>query len=87
MMQQKTYVVVPFERIGMMLGPRQAIVCNGPAQARIVAQEIAPRVAGVAILMREIDPETGDGKDTVLAEAGAVPSTFPISTNWSVMLH
>jgi hypothetical protein len=86
-MLQKAYVVVPFERIGTTLGPRQAIVCNAPAQARVVAQEIASRVAGVAILMREIDPDTGDDKDTVLAEVGAVPPTFPTSTNWSVRLH
>jgi hypothetical protein len=86
-MQQKAYLVVPFERIGVTLGPRQAIVCSAPVQARVVAQQIASRVAGVAILMRETDPDTGDDRDTVIAEVGAVPPAFPTSTNWSVRLN
>jgi hypothetical protein len=52
-----------------------------------VAQSIAPRVAGVAILAREFDPETGDDRDTIVAEFGAIPPAFPEGTNWTVRLN
>ena len=83
----QTYVVVPFERIGVTIGPRQAMVFEAPIQARLFAQQLAPRVAGIAILERHIDPETGDDKDTVLAEFGAVPPGFPSKIDWSLRLN
>ena len=83
----RAYVVVPFERHGIQLGPRQAFMCVAAAQARQVAQQIAPRVAGVAILERVFDPETGDDKDTLIAEIGAVPPTFPSGSNWTLRLN
>jgi hypothetical protein len=86
-MTDRAYVVVPFERNGAILGPREAYMCCAPAEARRVAQQLAPRVAGVAVLMREIDPETGDNADTLVAEIGAVPPNFPDSTSWSVRLN
>ena len=84
---ERAYVVVPFERHGIHLGPRQAFMCVAVAQARQVAQQLAPRVAGVAILERHVDPETGDDKDTLIAEIGAVPPAFPSSSNWTMRLN
>lgn len=81
-----SYVVVPFERIGDRIGPRQAFMFAAPVQAKFAARQIAARVAGVAVLERRTDPETGDESDTVLAEYGAVPPGFPSGANWSLRL-
>ena len=83
----RAYVVVPFQRQGIHLGPRQAFMCLAVAQARQVAQQLAPNVAGVAILEREVDPETGDDKDTLIAEIGAVPPAFPSGVDWTIRLN
>lgn len=87
MTNPRVYVVVPFERHGIYLGPRQAFMCQAAAQARVVAQQIAPRVAGVAILERELDLDTGDDKDTLIAEIGTVPPAFPNGITWTVLLN
>lgn len=81
------YVVVPFERLGSTLRASKVVMCDAPAQARLVAEQFAPRVAGVAIVQRDSDPETGDEQDTVLVEIGAVPPSFPAGANWSVRLN
>ncbi len=86
-MSTKSYIVVPFHRMGPVIGPSQALVCSGAPHAQSVAQSIAPRVAGVVILAREIDPETGDDRDTIVAEFGAIPPAFPEGTNWTVRLN
>lgn len=81
------YVVVPFERHGITIGPRQAFLFDAVMPARIAAEQLAPRVSGVAILQREVDPETGDDKDTLIAGFGAVPPSFPASADWSLKLN
>lgn len=86
-MLNRAYVVVPFERFGTILGPKRVLMCDQPAHARMVAQQLASLVAGVAILQREIDPETGDDRDTLIAEIGAIPPSFPTSATWSVRLN
>ncbi|MEW5965045.1 MAG: hypothetical protein AB1749_15975 [Pseudomonadota bacterium] len=83
---ESAYLVVPFQRIGKRLGPVQAFMFDAPAPARLAAWQLAPRVAGVAILERRFDPETGD-KDTVVAEIGLVPPAFVEHADWSVRLH
>ncbi|MEZ5854253.1 MAG: hypothetical protein R3D67_05690 [Hyphomicrobiaceae bacterium] len=86
-MTERAYVVVPFERAGITIGPRQAYMFPAVAQAKLAAQQIAGRVAGVAILEREIDPETGDNTDTLIAGFGAVPPAFPQSADWTLRLN
>jgi hypothetical protein len=86
-MTQRAYVVVPFERVGITIGPRQAYMFGAAAQAQLAAQQLAMRVAGVAILEREIDPETGDDKDTLVAGFGAIPPRFPTSSDWTYRLN
>jgi hypothetical protein len=86
-MIDRTWVVVPFERIGSHLGPRKALVCAAPEQAKAVAQQLAPTVPGLAIIERAIDPETGDDLDTVVAEVGAIPPGFPQASSWTVRLN
>jgi hypothetical protein len=83
----RAYVVVPFERRGIHLGPTQMFTCAAMVQAQFVAQQLAPRVAGVAILEREVDPETGDETDKLIAEIGVVPSACPHDSNWAVRLN
>ncbi len=80
------YYVVPFQRTGITIGPSPALVFDAPAKARMAARQIAPRVAGIAILERALDPETGDDKDTVIAEIGAVPPGFPARADWTMRL-
>lgn len=83
----RAYVVVPFERCGSTLGPRKVLMCDQPAQAKMLARQLASQVAGVAILQREIDPETGADRDTLIAEVGAIPPNFPSSASWLVRLN
>lgn len=86
-MTNRAYVVVPFERIGSNIGPRQAIIVDAVAKAKMLAQHWAARVPGVAIIERVIDPETGDDTDTLVAGFGAVPPAFPDGTNWTLCLN
>ena len=86
-MTQRAYLVVPFERVGITLGPRHAYFFDAVAPAQLAARQLAPRVAGVAILERKIDPETGDDMDTVIAEFGAIPPAFPERADWSMRLN
>jgi len=84
---QIAYVVVPFERVGTRVGATQALIVDGQSKARHLAQNLASRVPGVAVLERRLDPDTGDGVDTLLAGFGVVPPSFPESTNWTVALN
>jgi hypothetical protein len=84
---QRAWVVVPFERVGVTIGPRQAFMFDAAIKAHAAARQIAPRVAGVAILERQIDPETGDDQDTLIAGFGAIPPRFPIGADWTLKLH
>ncbi|MDX2159005.1 MAG: hypothetical protein SFW09_21080 [Hyphomicrobiaceae bacterium] len=86
-MTDRAYVVVPFERVGITIGPRQAYMFDAIAKARLAAAQIAPRVAGVAILEREVDPETGDDRDTLIAGFGAIPPRFPTGIDWTLRLN
>lgn len=82
----RAYLVVPFERVGITIGPRQAFVFDQAAPARVLAQRMASQCAGVALLERQIDPETGDDRDTLIAGIGAVPPSFPAAGGWSLRL-
>ncbi|MGE0701238.1 MAG: hypothetical protein AB7O57_19240 [Hyphomicrobiaceae bacterium] len=86
-MSDRAFVVVPFERVGITIGPRQAYMFPAEAQARVAARQIASRFAGVAVIARETDPETGDDKDTLLAGFGAVPPHFPDAADWTFRLN
>jgi hypothetical protein len=87
MVEQRCYVIVPFKRIGNRLGPRRAVVVQEIAKARQLAQGLAQRMPGVAVLERRIDPETGDDTDTLIAEFGAIPAAFPEGNNWTLQLN
>lgn len=86
-MTDRAYLVVPFERVGITIGPRQAFVFEKAAAARALAQQMASHCAGVALLERQVDPETGDGRDTLIAGIGAVPPSFPEGGSWSLRLN
>lgn len=84
---QTAYLVVPFERIGLRVGAKQAMLVDAPSKARMLAQSLANQVPGVAVVERRLDPETGDGIDTLLAGYGIVPPRFPDGTDWTVALN
>ncbi|HWB46147.1 MAG TPA: hypothetical protein VG900_11960 [Hyphomicrobiaceae bacterium] len=84
---QKAYLVVPFERVGSRVGARQAMIFDAAIQAQLLAQTLAQRVPGVAVLERQLDPDTGDGIDTLVAHYGMVPPRFPEDINWSIALN
>lgn len=86
-MADKTYVVIPFERKGAMIGPRCAFLVDAISNAKQIAQQIAGQVPGVAILERAVDPDTGADQDTLVAHIGAVPPSFPAASMWSMRLH
>ena len=86
-MMQIAYVVVPFERIGTRVGATQAIIVDGVGKARQLAQSLTNQVPRVAVLERRLDPDTGDGVDTLLAGYGIIPPRFPENTNWTIALN
>jgi hypothetical protein len=69
----RTYIVLPFERAGTMVGARQALVFDDPGAARFYAEALGQRTTGVTILERTIDVETGEENDRRSASGGAVP--------------
>lgn len=52
---QIAYLVVPFERIGTRVGARQAMIVDAPNKAQQLAQNLARKVPGVAVLERKLD--------------------------------
>jgi hypothetical protein len=86
-MTDRAFIVVPFERDGITIRPRQALIFERAAQAQLVAPQIAARVAGVAILKREIDPNSGADTDTLIAGIGVVPPQVPSGVDWTLKLH
>jgi hypothetical protein len=84
---QIAYLVVPFERVGMRVGAKQAMIVDGASKARLLARSLANQVPGVAVLERRLDPETGDDIDTLLAGYGIVPPRFPDHINWTITLN
>ena len=87
MSPHRAFIVVPFERIGTRLGPRQVLIVQEGEKARAFAQDLALRLPGVAVIERRVDPDTGDDTDILVAEFGAIPPMFPSSINWSIALH
>jgi hypothetical protein len=81
-----TYLVVPFERVGSRVGARQAMIFDAANKAQLLAQNLAQQVPGVAVLERKLDPETGDGIDTLLAGYGMVPRGFPMTSTGALNL-
>jgi|LNFM01.1.fsa_nt_gb hypothetical protein len=86
-MTDRAYIVVPFARNGVLLGPGQPLIFDAMAKASFVANQLAPRVAGVAIIERCPDPETGDATDRLIAEIGAIPPHVPSASDWTVRLN
>ena len=86
-MSQPLYLVIPFHRDGLRIGPGQPLVCQAAAQAKALAKHLAPRVPGIAILERSVDPETGDPADRLIADIGAIPESFPERADWSMRLN
>ncbi|GLS68130.1 hypothetical protein [Methylobacterium tardum] len=83
----RTYIVLPFERAGTMVGARQALVFDDPGAARFYAEALGQRTTGVAILERTIDAETGEENDRLVASGGAVPPFTPGAVQWTMRLH
>jgi hypothetical protein len=83
----KSYIVLPFERVGTVVGAKQALVFNEPASARLYAEALSLRTSGVAILERTVDQETGEEEDRLVASGGAVPPLMPGAAHWTMRLH
>ena len=86
-MPEHGYIVVPFERVGSMLGPRQLLIFDAIGKARHFAQQIASQVPGVAIIERGVDPESGESVDRLVEDFGAVPPSCPSSWDWTLRLN
>jgi hypothetical protein len=82
----RTFVVVPFERVGLQIGPRQALVVDAAGKARALAQALSATVPGVGVIERQVDAKTGDIRDELLAGFGIVPPRFPLDSDWTVLL-
>ena len=86
-MTDTAFLVVPFERVGARLSVSKAFVFPAVAPARAMAQQLAPRLPGVAVVERTVDPETGEDRDRLIAGIGAIPPSFPASASWSIALN
>ena len=82
----RTFVVVPFERVGLQIGPRQALVVDAAGKAHALAQALSATVPGVGVIERQVDAKTGDIRDELLAGFGIVPPRFPLDSDWTVLL-
>jgi hypothetical protein len=87
MSDERSYVVVPFERHGTAIGARRIFEFEGMQQARTLARQIAQHVPGVAVIERDYDAETGDSIDRLIEAAGVLPYGFPGRSDWSTRLH
>lgn len=65
----RTYIVLPFERAGTIVGTRQARVFDDPGAALFYAAALGQRTTGVAILERTINAETGEEDDRLWPRA------------------
>jgi nitrous oxide reductase accessory protein NosL len=83
----RTYIVLPFERAGTVVGARQALVFEDSSAARFYAKALGQRTTGVAILERTVDAESGEENDRLVASGGAVPPFTPGAMRWTMRLH
>ena len=83
----RTYIVLPFERAGTIVGARQARVFDDPGAALFYAAALGQRTTGVALLERTINAETGEEDDRLVASGGAVPPFTPSVMQWTMHLH
>ena len=86
-MTSSIFVVVPFTRQGNLIGAAEPILIEHPKHGEQIANRVASQAPGVAVLRRDIDPETGDEADTLIASAGAVPAGYPHAEARAVRLN
>lgn len=87
MSEERTFVVVPFRRVGSYIGPQQMMVCSEAAVAKALADKLSREFPGVALIAKATDEDTGENVATVIAQTGAVPEGIAHSTNWTMPLH
>ena len=87
MVEEKSFVVVPFQRYGTYLGPHQMLVLDNPRQAQALAQELSKKYPGVALIEKSLDEDTGADIQTLIAQTGAVPDNLTETVNWTMPLH
>ena len=85
--QDTAFMVVPFQRVGTRIGTRQVFVFDDLVPARAAIRNLSGRVAGIALLERRVDEETGCDVDRVLEARGAVPSDIAERTDWTLLLN
>ena len=65
--------------------PEQPLLLDGGGLRVALGDDEAPQ--GVAVLARQVDPDTGDSRDTLLAGYGVVPPQVPSDGDWTVRLN
>lgn len=87
MSDEKSFVVIPFQRVGTYIGPHQMLVLDNPKQAQALASELSKKYPGVALIEKSVDEDTGADIETLIAHSGAVPENITQSANWTIPLH
>lgn len=87
MIEDRAFVVVPFQRMGSYIGPQQMLIFNSVEQARLLANDLSRKFPGVALIEKRVDEDTGADIQTVIATSGAVPDSITQSANWTMPLH
>jgi hypothetical protein len=87
MSQNSAFVVIPFQRVGTRIGASRVFVFDDPTPAKLTARRLSAQVAGVALVERRFDENTGDDVDTLIEALGAVPPDITGSIDWTMRLH
>ena len=87
MTDSRSFVVVPFQRVGSYVGAQQMFIFRDAGEAQAWLRKLSHHCPGVALIERRTDGETGDDVDTLVESFGAVPSGMPSSASWSMALH
>ena len=87
MSDDRSFVVVPFQRVGSYVGAQQALIFKDVNDAQELLRKLTHHCPGVALIERRTDQDTGDDVDTLIDAFGAVPKGVPSSPNWSMALQ
>ena len=87
MTEDRAFVVVPFQRVGSYISPQQMLIFNNVEQAKVLANDLARKFPGVALIEKSVDQDTGADIEILIAQSGAVPDSITHSSDWTMPLH
>ena len=87
MTDDRSFIVVPFQRVGSYVGAQQMMILKDEREAQALLQRLSRHCPGVAMIERQLDRETGDDIDKLVQSFGAVPPDIQTNSNWTMALQ